>query len=156
MSTDLSQPVTIVNPTTGEALTLESSTEDLGRYLADVREAESLLREATNYVSAEILQRQDAAASWTTHVNGLTLTGASPAPSEEFDELALRESLWQLVDEGVITVEAADNAVETVVTYRVRKAGITALRKLGGRVADAINQHATEVPKRRSVRVERS
>ena len=149
--------ITVVSPRTGEVLTLQSPTADLGAYLADVREHESLLRESKNYVQAEILRRMDANAEWTNHVEGgLKLTGSSPAPSEEFDELALRTSLLELADEGLITQEAVDKAVEPVVTYKARKAGINSLRKLGGRVADAISQHASEVQKTRYVRVERS
>ena len=158
LSTDLTAPVTLTNPSTGEVLTLESPTGDLGRYLADVREMESYVKEAKNIVQQEILRRMDKDALYTVRVPGagLKLSGSSPAPSEEFDELALREALLVLVDEDVVTIEAVDRAVEPVVTYKARMAGIKALRKLGGRVAEVIDGHSNTIFKTRYVRVERS
>jgi hypothetical protein len=144
----------VLHPMTGELLELaHAQTDDLGRFLADVRDYESRLKEAKSLVSREVLRRQDMAATWTTHTDGYTLKGSSPAAGEEWDELALRESLWELVDQGVISEEAAGAAVETVVTYKVRASGVGALRKLGGRVAETVNQHATPVEKTRYVTV---
>lgn len=154
--TDLDRPITVVSPRTGEVLTLDASTEDLGGYLADIREHESLLREGKNLVGGELVRRMDEGACWTLHTGGLKLSAPSPAPAIEYDELALRESLLQLADEGVISVEAVDRAVEPVVTYRARKSGINALQKLGGRVAAVIDAHANEVSKTRYVKVERA
>lgn len=147
---------TLMNPATGEVVALDGPTEDLGQFLADLREHESMWREAKKLVTRELVARMDKSASWTLHVNGLKLSTQSPAPSEEFNGPELREALLDLVDEGVVTIEAVDAAVETVVTYKPRKAGINALRKLGGRVVDAINAHRTETEKDRYISVGRA
>jgi len=152
-----STDITVINPATGELLTLNAATSDLGAYLADIREHEQLIREAKQLVTGELLARMDRDGLWTVHTEGgLTLKGGSPAPVVEYDELALRESLLELADQGVITVEAVDRAVEPVVSYKVRAVGVRALAKLGGRVADVIGSHARVVEKRRYVTVERS
>lgn len=148
--------VQLVNPSTGELLTLDSPTEDLGRFLADMREHESLCREAKRAITREVVARMDKGATWTLHVEGLKLSSQSPAPVEEFDGPALHEALQFLVDEDVIGVEALDAAVETVISYKPRKAGINALRKLGGRVADVVDEHRTVIDKDRYVSVSRA
>ncbi len=154
---ELTRPVSVVSPITGEQLELDRPSTDLAQFLADVREAESLLREAKSLVGGELLRRLDQGACWTLHLDGgLTIKAPSPAPAEEFDELALRDDLAQLVEDGTITEAAAAAAVETVVTYKVRKAGITALRKLGGTIAATIDRHARPVEKPRYVSVSRT
>lgn len=156
MSTDVGKPITVVSPTTGEVIELSAPTDALAQYLADVREAELLLREAKRLVSREITSRLDRIASWTLRLEGgLTVKTQSPAPSEEWDALAARSDLLQLVDEGVLGVEAVDAAFEPVVTYKPRKAGINALRKLGGRVVEILSAHSREVEKERYVSVSR-
>jgi hypothetical protein len=156
-STELGRPLTVVSPITGELIQLDADDATLAGYLADVREHESLLREAKTLVGSELLRRMDAAATWTIHLpNSVTITAPSPAPGEEFDELALRTALLELADEGVITPSAVDRAVEPVVTYKTHAVGIRALRKLGGRVAAVVDFHARPVEKRRYVTVDRS
>lgn len=153
MSTDLAT-TTVVHPFTGETLQLErAETNDLGWFLNEMREYEMRLKEAKRAVTDEALRRLDHQAKWTFRTPDFTLKAPSPAPSEQFDELALRSDLWELVDQGVITEEAAGAAVETVVTYKTRIAGINALRKLGGQVAEVIDRHCTPVQKTRYVSV---
>lgn len=144
---------TIVSPSTGEVLAPDSPVEDLGRFLTDVRSHESEVREAKRTVTRWVVARMDSAASWSLHAPGFKLTAPSPKPTEQFDGPALREALLPLVDEGVLSVEAVDAAVEPVVTYEPRKRGINALRKLGGRVEEIVNAHATPVEKERYVTV---
>ena len=156
MSTEVGQPITVVSPRTGEVLNLDAPTEDLGGYLADVRETESMLREAKRLVTCELVSRFDQAAKWTVHAGGLKLSAPSPAPTEEFDAPALRDALLELVDQGLLSVEAVDAAVETVVSYKARKGGINALRKLGGKVAETTAAHCTETVKERYVSVGRA
>ena len=146
----------VVHPLTAEAVELASaSTDDLAILLDSVKDYESRLREVKSLVSREVLRRQDHAASWTTRAGGYVLKGSSPAPAEEFDALALRSELLGLVDEGALTIEAVDAAVETVVSYRARKAGISALRKLGGVIAQIVDRHATPIEKTRYVSIAR-
>lgn len=152
----LDRAVQFANPVTGEVLTLAAETGDLGRYLADLREFESVLREHKRIVSRELLARMDRAASWTFHAGALKLTGQSPAPVREWDGAELRDALLGLVDEGLITVEAVDAAVETVVSFRPRAAGISALRKLGGRVVEVVDSLCRESERERRISVSRS
>ena len=156
MSTEVAPVPEFANPITGEVLTLASPNADLGRYLADLREFEGRVREYKRAVTDELLARMDRSASWTVHAEGVKLSGASPQPSEEWDGPALREALLDLVDEGVLSIEAVDAAVETVVSYKPRKAGINALRKLGGRAAELVAEHRREVEKQRYITVSRA
>jgi len=145
-----------VHPLTGEAVELASaSTDDLAVLLDSVKDYESRLREVKSLVSREVLRRQDRDTSWTTRAGGYVLKGSSPAPAEEFDALALRSELLGLVDEGALTIEAVDAAVETIITYKARKAGVNALRKLGGVIAQVVDRHASPVDKPRYVSVSR-
>lgn len=153
MSAELDTRFQVVSPTTGEVLSPDSPTEDLGAVLADLRELEGRLREGKDAVQSELLARFDRAASWTHRVPGYKLTAPSPAPKEEFDALPLRSELLALVDAGVLSIEAVDAAIETTVTYKARARGISALRKLGGQVESTIDAHTSVVEKRRYVSV---
>lgn len=147
----------IIISRTGDVVDLDAPTETLATFLADVREMEATFREAKQAVSAVILARLDQSASWTAHLpGGIKVSAPSPSPTVEYDELALRSALLELVDEGLITAEAVDRAVEPCVTYKARAAGVKALSKLGGRVAEVIDAHAREVDKRRTVSVTRA
>lgn len=157
MSEESTRPIQVVSPITGELFELDRPSIDLARLLQDVRDAESMLREAKRVVGDELLRRMDQAASWTIRLEGgLTVKSSSPAAVEQFDAPELHDDLMALVDEGVLTVEAADAAVETVVSYKARKVGINALRKLGGRVAEIVNAHARSEEPTRYVSVTRT
>lgn len=156
MSTDLIR-TPITHPLTGQVLDLDNaSNEDLGSMLAEIDEQKLLLQELRNLIGGEVLSRQDRQGQWTTRAGDYKLTGASAQPVEEFDGMELRNALLGLADAGVISQEAVDRAVETVVTYKPRKAGINALRKLGGQVKATIDERAVEVPRCRYVKVKRS
>ena len=156
MSTELGRPITVVSPRTGELLELSAPDEDLAGWLADVREHESLLREAKNLVQRELLRRMDRSAKWTVRVPKFKLTGTSPKPEETWDGAVLRERLHDLVDDGELTVEAVDAAVETVISFKVRKAGVNALRAAGGRAAAIVDELAIATEKERRVSVSRA
>ena len=153
MSTEVDRPLRLVSPATGEVLDLDAPTGDLGRLLSDIRDAEFQLREMKRAASREILARMDKQAAWTLRTEGVTLTGQSPKPAEEWDGPELREALLAFVDRGLLSIEAVDNAVNTVVTYKPRKAGIQALRKLGGEVEEAIDSLAHYDERDRYVKV---
>lgn len=144
----------VVDPQSGEVVFLDAPVEALGDYLKSVREFESLLKEAKALVNAEVVARMDKAACWTVHSQGVKLSAPSPAPVEKFDGPALHEALAPMVELNVITVEALDAAVETVVEYKPHLKGLNALRKLGGRVAEIIAEHTSEDEKKRYVRVD--
>lgn len=157
MSTDLEPAARVISPRTGEVIEISAPTEALAGWLLDVREHEGALREAKRVVSEEVVSRLDAQARWTEHLpGGLKVSAPSPAPATEYDELALREALYVLVDEGVLSVEAVDRAIVPVVTYKASAAGIRALSKLGGRAQETIQAHSRTVEKRRTVSVGRS
>lgn len=146
----------VVNPATGEVLDLTAPTVDLARALADMRDLETAWRDVKTTVTAELLSRLDRNGAWTQRLDaGFTIKAPSPEPVEEFDAAALHDALSQLVDEGVITVDAMDRAIETIVTYKPRVAGLKALRKLGGRVADTIAAHSHLAERRRYITVTR-
>lgn len=148
--------VQFANPVTGEVLSLASSENELGRYLSDLREFESVIREHKKMVTRELVARMDRQASWTIHAGeGIKLTSQSPKPEEQFDGAGLRSALLGLVDEGVLSIEAVDAAVELVLSYKAHKKGINALRALGGRAKALVDEHATEVQKERYVSVSR-
>lgn len=157
MSTDLQPVEEFVSPATGEVLTLASPTPDLAGYLADIRDLESRIREHKRVVTGELLARLDRNAAWTEHLSGgLKISSPSPAPVEEFDELALREELLQCVDRGELSIEAVDRAVETIVTYKARKTGINAIRKISPEMEQLVNGYRRMVEKDRRVTVTRS
>lgn len=156
MSTELEPTAQVLSPKTGEVLSPDSPPATLGQFLADVREHESEVKEAKRTVTRWLVAHMDKSASWTIRTDGLKLSAPSPKPTEQFDGAALHEALSALVDEGLLTVEAVDAAVETVVSYEPRKRGINALRALGGRVAEVVDAHATTVEKDRYVSVSRA
>jgi hypothetical protein len=158
MPSELDTPFTIVSPATGEVLTLESSTDDLAEWLLDVRDWEAQAQAAKRVVSGELLSRLDKTASWTQHFpeRGIKISGDSPAPSEQWDGAELREFLLELVDDEVITIEAVDAVVETVISYKVKKAGINSLRKLGGRAGEVVDALCREQERDRRITVTRA
>jgi hypothetical protein len=88
--------------------------------------------------------------------NGLKITGQSPAPVEEWDGLELRTALLDLHARDHIELAAVYAAVEAVTTWKVRKAGITALRKLGGEVAETVDRLCQRSERERRVSVSRT
>ena len=145
-----------IHPVTGEALELSTATTDV---LAEAIEACDTVagraRDTKRELGNEVLARMDAEAKWTARVGGYKLTGASPAPKVEYDAAALAAALDDLVQKGVIAEGARESAIEVVVTFKPRQAGINALKKLGPEVADAIAACEQTVEKARSVRVTR-
>ena len=144
------------HPLTGEAIDLvHAPNNELARFLDGLKEDQRALREAQSIVEEEVIRRMDHEGQYTMRAGPYTLRSGSPEPSEEFDALALRSDLLELADRGVISVEAVDRAVVTIVEYRAQKRGINALRKLPT-VRETIERHARMEQKHRRVRVERT
>lgn len=141
-----------VIPGTGEVIDVRAAeTSVLAEaldYLTGIKQMEASAR---RIIADEVLRRQDADASWTTPAGGYVLTGQSPA-REEYDGAALAVALEQLD----ISSAAKLAACEPVVAWKPKRAGINALLKLGGEVADAVRSCAVTVDKPRQVRVKRS
>ncbi len=144
MSTDLETRQVLV-PHTGEVLDLAAPPEQLAQLLDEVRDVESRLRELKAEVSREIHARMDVARKWTLDAGPYKLVGKSDAPEEEWDVDALAATLTELVDDGAISTEAMDAACEVVTTFKVRKAGINALRK-NPELAAVIDECVTTKP----------
>ena len=152
----LERAVQLANPLTGEVLTLASPDEDLVKLLDDLKEYGSVIQEHRRMVGRELIARLDRQAKWTAYAGDFKFSSASPAPSEEWDGIELRTALLGFVDAGKLSIQALDAAIETVVTYKVRKQGVNALRKLGGRIAEVVDELAMRIERgERSVRVER-
>lgn len=147
----------IPHPLTGEAIELAAETDTLAQWVDQLRELERQAKEARDMIGLELLRRMDAKASWTLRAGDFKITAPSPAPKTEWDVDQLRATLADLRDQG-LDEDAIDAALEVVVTYKPRTAGLNALRKLGGEVAERIAACGTEVePARRvSVKPERS
>lgn len=156
MSEELERAAQFANPVTGEVLTLASPDEDLGGYLEDLREFESLLREHKALVNRELLARLDKRRNWTLHLEGgLKLSAPSDEPDEKWDAAGLYQALCELADEELITMEAVNAAVEMITVFKVRKTGINALRK-NPRLAETVNRFCEPSEKKRYVSVSRS
>lgn len=144
-----------VHPVTGEVIELDQPSGDLAGWLEEIRDAESKLRVFKRDLQDAILARMDRDASWTLREGDFEISGDGPGRvSYDGDELA--EVLAGLVEEGLISAQAAEAACETVTTYKPKARGINALRKLGGSVAEVIDSLAEPVPEeRRRVSVKR-
>lgn len=138
----------LINPFTGETISLEASTGELARFLGDLREAGDYIKDSKRAVTREIYTRLDRDARWTWRGSGVLVEGRSPAPTIVWDAGRLREQLLRFVDEDKISVEALDDAVEATTVYVTHRGGVNKLRKLGGEIADAIeecqHEHAGE------------
>ena len=132
----------VINPATGEVLSLSEPTEVLGGWLLEVREQEQRLRAEKLAVARELISRMDSEASYTVRVGQFELKGDGPETPTEYEALELRTALQEFVDGGVITPEALDRAVEPVTTFRARAAGLNALKRLPGSIGEGIDRHS--------------
>lgn len=155
MSTEIEPIPSFTNPLTGEIVPLKAPDLDLAVFLHDLKVHQSQLRELAKIVQRELLDRQDFRAKWTTHVPGFEIKGDRQKDEESWDGAELREALLAFVDQGVLSIEAVDGAVETVVSFKVKKLGLNSLRSLGGEIAETIDRLRTVVPRDRRVNVSR-
>jgi hypothetical protein len=112
--------------------------EQLAGFIDEVNShVRSLLNEAVNAVSDELVKRLDKRGKWTLEVDGLKVTAPSPdAGTTGYDIDALRSALGKLLDAEVIDVDGAYSAIERVAPpppqpyWKVKQAGVKALLKL--------------------------
>lgn len=142
MGTDL-QVRSVVVPHTGEVVSLDAPPEVLASLLDEVKDVESQLRELKAEVSRVVHEEMDRQRRWTLDAGPFKLVGKSDAPEVVYDVERLAAVLTELVDDGTITTDAMDSALEVVTTYKVKKAGINALRK-SPRLAEAIDSCGEE------------
>jgi hypothetical protein len=142
-------------PFTGEVLPLDAPTADLARALDELKELTSRIREVRERIDDELLRRLDKNARWTVREGDFKVTGTSPAPKAEWDGAALSVVLAELRGLALIDYEAAEAALETVVSYKPKAAGLQRLLKLGGEVAERVGACRSEVEPVRRVTVKR-
>ena len=128
----------VIHPFTGEVLDLDSPTEHLARWLQEQRDQEQVLREEKNRVQRELLRRMDLEANYTLRAGEFEIKGDGPQTPLEYDGQGLREALDDYVKAGFISRSAVDRAVEPVTAYKVKAAGVNALRKLEGSTIPAV------------------
>jgi hypothetical protein len=155
MSTDLATRLAVI-PHTGEQVDLAAiPPEGIAQILDEIKEVESRLREFKGEVAAVVIPEFDRQRKWTVDAGPYKLSAPSDASEEVFDVDALSFALTQLVDDGVISSDAMDAACELVQTWKVKKAGLNALRK-SPKLAEVIDGCVSlREPEGRKVRVSR-
>lgn len=140
----------VPNLETGEILDLHTAdSADIAHALFAIRQKEAELKAMKAMVGEELNKRLDANASWTEHMGAFQVKGQSPQPTREADLEPLATELALLLAEGRITPEAVTNALERVVTQKIRWSGIDAIRKISPEVKERIDKHIREVEKKR-------
>lgn len=148
--------LTLIHPDTGRQIALSDATlEELGDFCDALDEWRSRAHEAEAHARREVLRRMDREAKWTLYSDGFKFVGKSPAPHVSYKEPEkLRSALLALAADGVITMQAVDDAVPEIRKVGVVPGRLSALRKLGGRVATVIESFTGERnPTDRSVRI---
>lgn len=143
----------VVIPTTGEQLALSAPTDQLAAAIDFLRDVKRQADSAIRVIGEELLDRQDKAASWTTHTDRFEIVGQSPTPDTEWNTDALDATLKSLIAEGEISEDAYDNALETVVALKVKKRGLDAIRKLNDDIRERVDACGNPVEKTRRVNV---
>lgn len=144
MSTEIATRQVMV-PHTGEVVALDAPAEHLAALLDEVKDVESKLRELKAEVYRELHDRMDRARCWTIDCGEFKLTGKSDAPEVTYNPDELAYVLTALVEDGTIKDTAMDAACEAVTTWKVKKAGVNALRK-NPVLAELIDGCATVAP----------
>lgn len=148
--------VTLIDPSTGEALDLATATTgQLAAYRDHVRDWETVARQAKKLTDGELLRRMDARNEHTMYEGGYKITAPASEEKTEYDSARLRELLLGLAADPEVNLdpEAVEDAVQTVVTYKARKAKVEGLRKRGGMIADVIEECSQVVGVERRVSV---
>lgn len=117
------QQATVLDRTTGEVIAIaDASTEDLARFMANQQDLRGELSDAEAAVSAELVSRLDAGATWTLRVGDpkdvqYEITAPSPtAGTEQYPAALLEPKLAGLIAKGTITTGAASKACKRQLT----------------------------------------
>lgn len=147
----------LIEPNTGELVLLsEAQTGHIAEIRDHLKDLRSQIDEANRILDREVLGRMDHRCSWTLHEGNLTLTAPAEKTQDAWDGAGLHLTLEDLVAEGDIAPEAMHAAVEEIISYKVKAAGVKALLKTGGHIAACILEHRTEAPRDRRVTVKRA
>jgi hypothetical protein len=127
MSTETTVAVEVVDRETGELVTFEAaSLERLAELRAQNGQLIGQINGDNKLIDAEIVHRLDLDATRSASAGRFRIK--VPAPTvRETDELGLRAALQQLADDGRISPEAIDRAVEIIEVPKARRPGIKAL-----------------------------
>lgn len=126
----------IVSPVTGEAIDLGAHANDLAHAIDHVRDLEAQLRNVKRQIADELIARMDRAAAWTLTADDWKISAPSPSRLE-YDAEKLATVLTRLVADGRLDPDAARRAI--VLEPKVKRAGLEAIRRLGGEVRDEVD-----------------
>lgn len=152
----LEEPGTIADLEVGELVAIaDLSDEQLAAAMGKAKRIGELLSAKKDDLAIEAIARMDRKARWTLELAGVRLEGGSPKTGIDYSASGLKAELDRLVEDGTISEEARDAAVELVEPkpeLKVRKKGLEALAKLGNeRIDQAVK--AAETPKKRTVKI---
>lgn len=141
----------------GEIVSIgDASDEALARWFATYKHARDLLGSAKRSIDLEFARRCDFHATQHLDIPGYgRVTVEGPRDVEVWDVVGLQGCLRKLVSEGEISQQAADAALEEVVTLKPKIAGINNLRKLGGYVQGSVDAFCDHQPPVRRARLSR-
>ena len=154
------QALTVVHPATGELLDLAGQpTDQLVELVEGARDYQAQVADFRAVVEEVICDRMDRELSRTAQVGGHRLTVNAPT-RDDWDLDMLHEVLAELVERGVITGEAALAVIEQPppkpVPERVVRVALNKLLKHpDGEVVEMLRECATQVPQRRTLKIER-
>lgn len=155
MSGEVAISPKLVHPASGEILDLSKPDEDLAAWLYEIRDVESRLKEVKGELTREFYHRLDKAAKWSRLVGEYEVKGESPEPVTAYDGNQLWDVLSTFVEDGLLSQEALETAVEQVISYKPKLAGVKAARKVDPQIAEAIDACSYEVEKRRYITIKR-
>lgn len=151
--------VAIVDEQTGEVIALvDASREVIAQGLRDIELRLNALVDLKRVLADALITRMDANASWTTAARGVKVTAPRPTRGQwDWDGADLAAILDDLVNEGVITLDAKLAACQPRTEFKVLLRGVDALMAIPG-VAERIlpaRREAPEKPRRVKVEVKR-
>lgn len=145
------------DPTTAEV-------EQLAQFADNADHLVAIAREAKGTVSEELIRRLDRRGRWTLHEAGWTITAPSPeAGTVRYDNEQLAATVERLVQQDLIDPEAGLAAIEwfqpppPAPYWKQKPAGIKALLKRGGEIAEAIDAcRVPAEPPKRAAKIKRA
>lgn len=150
----------LVHPATGEILELaDRTTDQLAELAAGAADYIRQVHEFRTAVEQVIAERMDRELSRTAQVGGWKLTVNAPT-RDEWDLDRLAQVLGELVERGVISVDAAGQVIEQPPPKpQPERVARTALNKLlkhpDPEVVGMLRECAAPVPQRRTLKIER-
>lgn len=145
MQAETAQTLIVVNRATGEILDpKEAETTRLAQFVTDLGRLRKELAEAESIVSDELVSRLDRDACWTAHVadgeNVWEIKAPSPtAGTTVYPEDVLETELESLVQEGLISPDAAAKALHRRIILELRVPWDADPREIAREVKEALS-----------------